>query len=453
MPSIQFGTSSYERADGNLPALPVVNMYAEEAPTEERGIMLQSRPGLDDLGANMGSGPVDALFRKDGVLTGALIGVSGSSVYSGTTALGAITNVGPASIAGNERGIMATAGGGLVYYDGSTYSAVAFPDAASVTKIVEGASRFIALRAGGGRFYWTDSLGVTFGALDFATAESQADGVLDALFIDDILILFGSETVEFWPNTGDSALPFRPLEGRVFEKGIKATGCAAEIGSSFAWVTNQNQVCLQDDKNIISNTGLEARIEASTSHALFSFLIDGMEFLGLRLDNETQVWSLRSGRWSDFKTLGLTNWAAQCFADGVFGSAVDGKTLAWGTDYTDALATQNTLERRFRAGFPINSGGAIIGNVQLRTNPGNTPYLVAPYDDPKVSMALSRDAGRTWGSQKFASLGKQGDYRQKVQWRGCGMASYPAFLAEFKVTDPVPFRVSDVLVNEGYGGR
>ena len=178
-----------------------------------------------------------------------------------------------------------------------------------------------------------------------------------------------------------------------------------------------------------------------------------MEFLAVRLDSETWCWNRRSGQWSEFQTLGQTNWAAQCYADGVFGSAIDGKTLEWGSGYTDALATANALERRFRGGFPINGGSLDVNNVQLRCNVGNTPYLVAPYDDPTVEMRLSRDAGRTWGSWKGKSLGEQGDYRQKLQWRGCGLASYPAFLAEFRISDPVPFRVSDALINEPFGGR
>jgi len=42
MPAAQFGLSSYERAEGDLPALPVINMYAEETASE--GVVLQSRP-------------------------------------------------------------------------------------------------------------------------------------------------------------------------------------------------------------------------------------------------------------------------------------------------------------------------------------------------------------------------------------------------------------------------
>lgn len=451
MPAITYGLSSYERAEGNMPPLRVVNMYTEQASSE--GPTLQSRAGLDDRAASMGAGPVKAVFRRDGVLSGALFGVSAGNIYNATTSLGSLAGAGPVSIAGNEMGVMVTAGSTMRYWDGATLANIAFPDSASVTKVITGASRFIALRASTGKFYWTDSLGVTFDALDFATAESAPDGLRDALFIDDALMLFGAETVEFWPNTSDAVLPFAPLEGRVIERGIRATGCATAFGPTFAWVTNRNEVCVQDESNIISNVGLQARISASTDVSLFTFFIDGVEFLALRLDTETQVYSRSTGAWSEFATYGQTNWAARCHADGVFGSGIDGKTLAWGTDKTDVSATSGIMERLFTAGYPLNSGGLSIDNLQLRCNPGETPYLTGDYDDPVVEMRMSRDAGRTWGTWRSASLGAQGEYSKRVFWRALGQANRPGFLCEFRVTDPVPFRVSGALINEEWGAR
>ena len=129
MPQVQFGLSSYERSKGDLPTLPVRNMMVEQAPTEERGIALQSRPGLVDRQADM-SGNIRQLFRRDLVLGSALFGVSGASLYREATPLGPITGDGHVSMAGNEIGLMIAAGGSLHYYDGSTLAAVTFPDGA-----------------------------------------------------------------------------------------------------------------------------------------------------------------------------------------------------------------------------------------------------------------------------------------------------------------------------------
>jgi len=452
MPALTFGLSSYERAEGNLPPLPVVNMYAEQSDSE--GVVLQSRPALLDREANMGAtGPVEALFKRDGVLSGDLVGVSGGDIYRLTVSIGTLAGSGPVSIAGNEMGVMVTAGSTMRYYDGAALADVSFPDSAAVTKVLVGASRFIALRTGTGKFYWTDPLGVTFDALDFATAESAADGLLDALFIDDVLLLFGAETVEFWPSTTSGTTPFIPLEGRVIERGIRATGCATAFGSTFAWVTNQNEVCVQDENNIISNVGLQARIAAATSVRLFNFFIDGVEFLCLHMNNETQVYNRNTGTWSEFKTYIQPTWIAQCYAGGVFGSAISGRTFEWGDDKYEAQSIEGIFERSFSAGFPLNGGAVPINNLQLRTNPGETPYLTGDYVDPQVEMRTSRDGGRTWGSYSGRSLGMQGEYAKQVSWRALGQANRPGFLCQFRCTAPVPFRVSGVEVNVPWGAR
>jgi hypothetical protein len=450
VPRAQFGLTSYERAEGDLPELPVVNMYAEEAPTEEGGIILQSRRGLDDRNADMGTGPVDCLFRRDLVLDGALFGVSDSAFYEEAVQIGFLDGDGPFSIAGYQDMLFIAGGGSLWGFDGSTLTAIALPDSFSALKVIVGGSRVVVLREDTGKFYWSDPLEDDIEALDFATAENQPDRALDMLFIDGVLRVFGAETVELWPLTTDDELPFQPLLGSVIERGIRGTGCATAIGSTFAWVTNLNEVCLQDENNVLSNPGLQAKIETSETVRLFTFQIDGIEFLALRLDTETQIWSARTKLWSEFASYDEDNWLPQCFAGGVFGSAVDGKTFSFGDDHTDL---GSVLERRFRAGFPLNSGGVSVDNVQLRTNVGQTPFLTGDYLNPTVEMRVSRDAGNTWSDWRPAPLGAQGQYRTKVQWRRCGMASQPGFLAEFRVTDPVPFRMSDVLLNEPYGGR
>jgi hypothetical protein len=446
---LAFGTSSNERTRGDLPALPVVNMFVEQATTETTGIAMQSRPGLADREVDMGAGPIQAIFKRDGVLDSALYGVSNAKLYRENVLIGSIDGIGPFSMAGFEDNLFAAGNGQLWAYDGTNLTAIAFPDSADVVKCVVGASRVIALRADTEKFYWSDVLSTTIDALSFATAEQQPDRLKDMLFWSDSLILFGSETVEFWPNTPDPDLPFQVLEGRTYRRGIKATGCATLFGPTFAWVSDTNQVCVESPENIISGPGLEARIAASATVKLWAFYLEGTEFLALTLDGETQVYSLRSRLWSQLESAEADNWIPHCFDAGVFGSSIDGKTMEWGSAWEDL---GGTLERRFRAGAPFDSAGVILSDVQLRTNPGATGYLTGTYANPTVEMRSSRDGGKTWGNWRQTSLGAQGKYRKRVQWKACGMASRPGVLLEFRVSDPVDFRVSDVLVNEPSGG-
>lgn len=450
MPSIPFGTSSYERARGDLPSLPVVNMFIEQSPTEKNGFVLQSRPGLDDREQNMGAGPVQAVFRRDLVLGTSLFAVAGNRLYRDGSFVGSIDGSGPVSMAGYGDFLFIAAGGRLWGYDGASLAAIAFPDDALVTRIVIAGSRLVAIRKDTGKFYWTEPLGETISALAFATAENQPDRLFDMLFMNGILLLFGSETVEYWPITSSSELPFQVLQGQVIQKGVKAPGCAVTIGSTFAWVTNENRVCLANEETIISNNGLQARIAESDFVSLWTFVLEGNEYIVLRLDDETQVYNVQSQKWFEFRSYGYSNWLPNCYADGVFGSSVDGRTFRWSDGWEDI---GGVMERLIAAGMPIDSGGTVISNIMIRTNVGQTTYLEGDYADPKIEMRLSRTNGKTFGDWRARSLGARGKYRERVQWRGCGMASRPALYMQFRVSDPIDLRISDVLVNEPYGGR
>ena len=458
---LAFGVSAYQRDRGNLPELPVVNMFVEKAPTETKQIALQSRPPLVLSGQQQGVGPITGIFKKDGVFNGDTFVVSGGNLYRvGTGLLGPIAGSGHVSMAGNEIGLVINAGAGVYFYDGAALNLADFPDNANVCKVLELAGRFIALRSGTGVFYWTEVLAnalvagvLTFGGLAFATAENEPDQLVDAVVIDDKLILGGKETVEFWAKTGDNFLPFSPIEGLVYEKGVKATGCMAPFDNAAIFISNDGLVYRASNvPQRISDSGIEERLAGSATASIFPFFFEGHEFAAMRLDSETLVYDAQTQQWCEWATNGETNWAARCAAPGpIFGSALDGRTLDFGDDQHVELG--GTLERRFRAGLPMDGGALSVNNLRLRTNPGHTTYSTGQYADPVVEMRYSRDGGFTWSEWRPSKLGSQGEFRRQVEWRALGMFDAPGVLVEFRVTDPVGFRVSGVAINEAGGGR
>lgn len=444
---VSYATSAFDRERGSLPFLPVINMFVEASPTETQPV-LQSRPGLQNSAITMGSGPIKALYRVDGVLSNALFGISGTSLYSSGTLIGAVDGSGPFSIAGFEDRIFISGGARLWGYNGTALAAIAFPDSANTLKVVTGASRAIVIRKDTGKFYWSDVLSNTVNALSFATAENSPDKLKDMLYLGDRLILFGTETVEFWPATTDSDSPFQPLVGLVFQAGIRDTGCATKIGNTFAWVTDSNQVCLTNPETVISNPGLDAKIAASTAVSLWAFEIDGSEFLALRLDTETWVWHQASRSWTIFESFGETNWLPQCYEAGYFGSSENGRLYTWTSDHADF---GSLLERRMRLWAPITSGSVFVFNLTLRVDTGRTPYLTGDYDTPSIELRLSRDGGVSFNEWKIKSLGARGRHRTKVRFLSLGSYGYPGVMGEIRVTDPVPFRMSGAVVNEPLG--
>ncbi len=456
MPDLNIITTTIRRSRGNMPVMPLVNMFSEAAITEPRQFALQSFPGLT-VSTTLGDGPVRALLQGGGILDGALSALSGGTLFTGGVSRGAVTGSGAASIAGNEMGVVAAVGSVAVFYDGAAFSSIDFPDGQDIIKVFEQGGRFLFIPEGGQAWYWTapyaDMLvaGVfTVDGLDFASAESEPDQLLDGLVIGDSPILLGANTIEFWTKTGDLDLPYVPVEGRTFQKGIRATGCAALFDNTFGWVSPDNIVYIAGNvPQRISDAGVEELIAGSATCRVDSYFFEGHEFLKIGLDDVTVEFDAQTRQWNERRT-GVGNFrGGPVVAGPLFGSTVDGSVYEL-SGWTDLVGYH---ERSFCAGFTLPGGVIPIRNVRLRTNPGQTDYLTGDYTNPTVELIQSYDGGQTFESALPEYLGEQGEYRREVEWRALGIADAPALFAKFRVTDPVSFRASGAGFNEAGGGR
>jgi hypothetical protein len=440
-------TTQFSRARGDIPSLPIINMFAENADPEGK-VVLQSRPGLK-TSYTVGSGPIRHLYAEPGVFDAAVFAVSSDKLYKGTTLLGTILGDGFVSMDSFEEATFLSAGGPLYYYNGTTLATIPFPDSADTLKVVVGSSRLIVIQKGTQTIYWSQPLTASIDALDFAQAENSPDRLLDMLFLGDTLVLFGEATVEFWPSQADPEIPFAPLPGRVFSKGIKNTGAAAAVGSGFAWVTDSNQLCLNTPDNVVSTSEIETAIEEAGEARLWTFMLDSVTFIALRVGDKTFVFNTDTPSWTTLSTYGRSNFTAWTFAAGYFGSSYDNRVLAWSDDYED---DEGELERRFRIWAPLDMETVVVNNVFLRANAGRTPYTTGQYENPTIEMRTSKDGGNLWTDWREAKMGAIGSYRKHVKWSRLGLFSYPGALAEFRITDPTPFRVSSVKINIPFGG-
>lgn len=453
MPSPFYGRSTYARDRGDLPELPLINMFAEMSPVEEDQIILQSRPGIEQF-ATAGSGPIHGLFQRDGALSGTRFAISGGSLYASTTLVGAVDGSGPVSWAASSTQLVFTRGESLTLTNGITVTQPVFPDDANVIAVADLAGYFIAVRANSQVFYWSEVLdGSSWDALDFASAESEPDRLLQVIALDDYLVLLGSETTEFWSKTGNAETPFVPVQGRVYEKGLLKTGCASTFDNGFAWIGNEGGLVYRSGNvpERISDNGIEERINKSASHFVYSFFFEGHEFLAIRLDQGTWLYDASTRTWSEFASYGRGNWRCQhAIAGPFFGDDQTGAIWRFGAGHQD---NGGVLERRFRGGLPIKGGTLTVDNIRFDVNAGKTPDLTGFYADPIMEVRFSRDHGQTFAAWKSMSLGRQGKYRTRAERRACGMFDSPSMIFEARCTDPVPFRVSGVTVNEPSGGR
>jgi hypothetical protein len=61
--------------------------------------------------------------------------------------------------------------------------------------------------------------------------------------------------------------------------------------------------------------------------------------------------------------------------------------------------------------------------------------------DPQIMMRVSRDGGNTWGVERWAKIGRGGQYKRRPKWSMLG--SSQDFVLQFTMTDPVPFVITN----------
>lgn len=455
MTSLAYGKGTYRRLAAGLPELRLINMFVEAAATSQDGIVLMSRPGLVSS-YERGTGPIRGLFYQAGTLDGAALALSGNQLYAGTV-LGTVEGDGEPSFSASASEVILTAGTKLYRTDLATLAPVAFPDDANTIATAYLGGYFIAVRGGSQRFYWSAVLdGSSWDGLDYAAAESSPDSLLDMMVIGDVLWLLGQSTIEPWALTGDSVLPFSRIEGRNYQRGILATGCAASLDNSLFWVGDDHRVYRSGAApEGLSDAGIEERIAASTSVSAFAFEYEGHKFFCIRLDGETLAYDVATMEWCEFASFGYPNWRARCAVpvEGVplFGDSVSG--TVWGMDNTAFTDGGAILQRLFTAFQPVSDGSYPLDVIHLDADFGATPVLVGQGSDPLVELRSSRDGGRTWSDWRQSNLGRQGQYRARAMWRRFGSFDAPGAIFEIRVTDPVRLRVSAVRANEIQGGR
>ncbi len=453
MADIRWGSASYRRDNGGLPEFKLINMFAERTPSAEAGLALLSQPGMQ-LNATRGSGPIHGVFAKPGVFNGDVFTISGGSLYRNDTLLGAVGGTGPVSWAASASEVVVTRGAAAYSFNGINLAAIAFPDGASV-KAVDFLGGLFVFAGPGHKFYWSEVLNArNIDGLDFASAESSPDGLLDVKAVGDNLYLLGQSSVELWVLTGTLNLPFSRVTQRIFSKGVIATACAEELDNTLYFVGHDDTVYrIADVPERISDHGIEERIRQSATVKCFTYTYEGHAIFVVRLDSGSWSHDANTGQWGEHQTWGRANWRANCatmLGDvPLFGDDSDGSLWQFGGWLDGAVP----LIRLFTAAFQIKGGAVPVDAVDVEANSGVTDALGGQGSAPQLEMRSSRDAGHTWTSWRPAPLGMQGQHRARTRYNRCGYFDLPGAMFEFRCTDPAPLRVSAVRINEPGGGR
>lgn len=159
-------------------------------------------------------------------------------------------------------------GSGFITWGGATLtgggshalSGVAVPDGLPPISVATLKSFVLVALGRTDRFYWIQPGALVIDPLDFATAESQPDRILDVTVVGDTAWLVGESTTEVWYATGDATFPFRPVSGRVYDQGA-IEGTVVNIKGTVFLVGNDDVVyAVSGGVRRVSNHGIEEMI-------------------------------------------------------------------------------------------------------------------------------------------------------------------------------------------------
>lgn len=457
MPALPIGTAAFERSEA--PKVILRNMYYEKAPTNlEDQVSIRSRPRLRQF-AEPGSGPMRGLYREGGVLasvglSGSIIALSGTDLYrvhqttGVATLIGTVTGTLKMTAEGTADVVMLCCGASLHTTNGTTIATVVMPPGFSAYAVDYLAGRFL-VTSDVGRFYWTPVGGTTISALDFATAESQPDVLLTHKVVGDELWLFGRLSVEVWQPTGDADLPYQRIDGRIFGIGVTGRETVQKLNvgglDTVVWVGTDRRVYRTNPNPVkISNHDLEERLgRVSDPTTLYAVVWNwnGHDFWVLHIPGDgSVVYDLATGQWDDIASFGHTLFRGAVGAVGTNNQPLLG-------DDTEGVIWEMTEDVRTDDGDPVlfeftgllevADAGVRLDNISLDLSTGLNPD---PEADPSVLMAMSDDGGDSFGPDRKAYIGRQGQRGNVAAWQRLGGLNRPGKVIRWQTTEPLTVR-------------
>ncbi len=390
-----------------------------------------------------------------------------SGVYT-ATALGSITSqTGFVSMADNGVQLILVDGvaGYILTFSGLTFATITdsnFPNGATTVDFLDG--WFVVEAPGSLDFYICNSYnGATWTPPVFAAKENSSDYLQAVNVVSGILILWGASTTEFWQDTGGSPMPYQRINGATASWGLAAkwsratvvvpsTGLASMIALGISINGTAQVIMLVNGYTPvrISDSDVENIINSFSTYSdatALTYMIDGhlMYQLTFPTGGRTVVYDLLSQQWFEAQTgLGLTGrhygnisipWNGQTYVSDYSSRNV---YVFSNTNYADNGAN---IKRQVVSRHLVNGGAPFsLDDLYLDMETG-VGTQVGAGSNPKIMLQVSKDGGRTFGYERWKSLGMQGQYYSpRVLWNRLGQAK--DFVFQVTMTDPVKFTLT-----------
>lgn len=384
--------------------------------------------------------------------------VTGTTLYTvasdGThTTLDTIPGTGRCIIVGINNSIVIVTEGNAYVWDGATLTQVTDPDLESPSSAAHLNNQII-YDGDEGRFVSSDVGDATdIPALNYATAESDADDLVRVYTYNQTLYLFGDKTIETWYNSGVGTPPFDRIENGITRIGLQALYSVANTRDAIYFLGDDHQVYALNGSSYkaVSNLAIATEIASysTRSDAIgFTANIAGQWFYFLTFPTENKTWAYTEGgdwwEWSSNAGGGRSRANSYMY---IFGKHLVADYESGNIyELTPDVYTENeeTIIRLRDTGV-IHGGlfGAPGKDIEMSrfelimetgigliTGQGVNPYVMLSYSD---------DGGRTFSTEQWATAGRQGAFQWKVEWFALGR--FTNRIMRIRFSDPCPFSI------------
>lgn len=453
---------SYTLQSVNADAQRCVNWFPElnELGTgKEREVAsFVQRPGLVKL-STMGAGPIRGLFYSSKARAFA---VSGSTFYEVTDPANPVnrgtlvSNTGRVGMADNGVDLLIVDGvqGKTFRFATNVLTAIADPEFIHTANNAFFLDQYLIVNEPGSGKFWFSALSsaTSWDGLDFAQAEGSPDNLVEILVDHRELWLYGDRSIEVFFNTGDADNPFQRIQGAFIEEGAVA-GTVGKIDDTIFYVAvnDKGQAIVKRAQGYrparISTHAVELAIAgygSLTGATSYTYQDRGHSFYCLNFPGAATTWCFdaATGLWHeraytpaagepmqrDRVSCHVFNGTRHLVGDYVNGNLYEYDFSA----YTDDGAI---LSRMRRAPHLTNNGArAFHHTFQLDVEAG-VGLATGQGSDPKAILRWSNDGGHIWQPERWATLGKMGEYQARCIFRRLGQARQRVY--EVLITDPV----------------
>ncbi len=478
---INLGVQSNPARNSAVGAARLINCYAEDAGDEAKiRFPIFVSDGFESWASLTGGGAVRALFQFSDtvayvVATTKVFKVTSGGVVSEVT--GSISPTGRVTIARNRREPNAQVGfacGGKFYVIDTGADALAEVDISSLSSgtlvSLEGLDGYFILTFDNGEFFVTNIDNATvIDGLDFDKAESHPDAITSSAVWGRDAVLFGTNSMEFWQNTGASPFPlertaatsigcFAPasvVEIVIVRRGASATDnviwAATDSDGAYAGIMMLNgytgaKISTTAVDRSVSNEPYRASISAT------KWSRGGHVFYAISGSTFSWVYDTSTGFWHERKSQNMSRWrvahvmafaGTNIVSDTSSEQLYDMKPTVYDED-GDLIEAVLIPPAVHAFPHPLR-----INSVHLDTAPG---VGLASGDlsdvDPSITMQHSRDNGETWSNVRPKKLGKITEKKKRVKWiGGIGQSTEDGFLFRFSMSSRVFRSVSGMAVD------